>query len=66
MAKKSYEAVARDWNGREITVTFEVASNDAEKMADAAHAAFHRNGKWTIELLTIDGIKVKAEFRYHK
>lgn len=66
MAMREYEAVARDWNGKEITATFKVASEDAEKMANAAHEEFHRNGKWTIELLTIDGVKVEAEFRYHK
>ncbi len=66
MTMNKHEAIARDWNGMEIVVTFRVSSEDAERLANAAHAEFHRKGKWTIELLTIDGIKVEAEFRYHK
>ena len=61
-----HEATALNWNGREISVTFTVRGDDAARLANAAHDAFHREGKWTIELQTIDGIKVDTEFRYRK
>ena len=58
------KAVAIDWNGKRIEVTFK-SNGDMQKLANAAHAAFHRKGKWTIELRTVDGIEVPVELRYH-
>lgn len=65
MAAK-HEATAINWNGKQLSVTFTVRGEDMERIAAAAHDAFHRDGKWTIKLQTIDGIEVDAVFHYHK
>ena len=61
-----HEAVATNWNGREVSVTFTAKADDLRTLAERAHKAFHDEGKWTIQLKTIDGIEVGAEFHYHK
>ena len=60
-----HEAVALNWNGKEIRVTFK-SNGDLTKLARAAHAAFHKDGKWTIQLRTIDGVEVPVELHYSR
>lgn len=61
---KRHEAHALNWDGKTVSVTFTARAEDMERLAKAAHDAFHREGKWTIQLRTIDGIEVDAEFHY--
>lgn len=59
-----HEATAINWNGKVISVTFTARTKDVQALISKAHDAFHRDGKWTIELRSVDGIEVAAEFRY--
>lgn len=45
MARKKdneHSAIALDWNGKTLTATFDLTTNDAERLYKAAHRAFHR------------------------
>lgn len=58
-------AVAIDWDGKEITVSFDARTKDFEKLCDAAHRAFHNEGKWTIRLDFVNGKEVDDTKKYH-
>lgn len=68
MAKRKdneHSAVAIDWNGKMLEVTFDLTTNDAERLYKAAHRAFHnKKKKFTIRLDLVDGEEVPDEFKY--
>lgn len=67
MARKKdneHSAIALDWNGKTLTATFDLTTNDAERLYKAAHRAFHRKKKFTIRLDLVDGAEVPDEFKY--
>ena len=64
MKDNEHSAVAIDWNGKRLEVTFKLATKDVERLYKAAHKAFHRKGKFTIELDLVDLEEVPHEFRY--
>lgn len=59
-----HRAKATDWNGRLLEVTFSMREGDLEKLCRKAHEAFHKEGKFTIRLDTVDGTEVPVELRY--
>lgn len=60
-----HSAIALDWNGKTLEVTFNLTTNDAERLYKAAHNAFHnKKKKWTIRLDLVDGEEVPDEFKY--
>lgn len=67
MARKKadeHSAIALDWNGKTLTATFDLTTNDAERLYKAAHRAFHKKQKFTIRLDLVDGAEVPNEYRY--
>ena len=61
-----HSASATNWNGNKIEVTFSMDAGDFEKLCNRAHETFHRQGKFTIRLDTIDGESVPVEMRYRR
>jgi hypothetical protein len=41
-------------------------AGDFEKLCNRAHETFHRQGKFTIRLDTVDGESVPVEMRYRR
>lgn len=61
-----HEAMATNWNGERVEVTFTMDAKDFERLCDKAHETFHRQGKFTIRLDTVDGESVPVELRYRR
>lgn len=60
----NHKAKATNWNGEAIEVTFSMSTKDFERLCKKAHDTFHKDGKWTIRLDTIDEESVPNELRY--
>lgn len=61
-----HNASATNWNGEQVEVTFSMDAGDFDKLCNRAHEAFHRQGKFTIRLDTVDGESVPVELKYRR
>ena len=61
-----HNASATNWNGDKVEVTFSMDAENFDKLCNKAHEAFHRQGKFTIRLDTVDGESVPVELRYRR
>ena len=64
--KNKHGAVATNWNGEKVEVTFSLDANDFERLCNRAHEEFHKRGTFTIRLDMVDGEKVPVELRYRR
>jgi len=66
----SHNAVATNWNGKTVEVTFKAGTEKRharlDELADKAHKAFHRMGLYTIRLDLIDGERIPYAFQYSR
>lgn len=61
-----HEARATNWDGKTVEVTFRMDAAEFDRLCAKAHDAFHKEGRYTIRLDSVDGTSVPVELRYRR